>query len=202
MRMVWCGYELYKIQRKNKWFGKKKKKKKKKVLCVDTTASSASSSSSSLSRVTTFLSPLDEKVIGSWKRKFPSVALHQSWGVTESTFTATLTTIPVSTCSTIAKTEEEGEGEIGTQFSWVSVGPLLPNTEAVFLDYYGDEVEGTEASGEICIKGPHVIQAYYNSPVLTKSLFRDNGFLKTGDKARIDADGVVWLRVAQNPEKE
>jgi acyl-CoA synthetase (AMP-forming)/AMP-acid ligase II len=46
--------------------------------------------------------------------------------------------------------------------------------------------------GELCIKGPGVMKEYYKNPELTAKTVVD-GWLHTGDMARIDKDGYVYL---------
>ncbi len=46
--------------------------------------------------------------------------------------------------------------------------------------------------GELLIRGPGVMKEYYRNPEATASVLR-NGWLYTGDIARMDADGFVWL---------
>lgn len=47
--------------------------------------------------------------------------------------------------------------------------------------------------GEIAIKGPMVMQGYYNMPEETKAMFTDDGFLKTGDLGWMDKDRYIML---------
>jgi len=47
--------------------------------------------------------------------------------------------------------------------------------------------------GEIQVKGPSVFSGYYNRPDLNKEAFTNDGFFRTGDKGRIDADNFVWI---------
>ncbi len=46
--------------------------------------------------------------------------------------------------------------------------------------------------GELCVKGPGVMTCYYNDPKATSEVLRD-GWLFTGDMARQDEDGFIWL---------
>ncbi len=56
--------------------------------------------------------------------------------------------------------------------------------------------EGREAkpdeSGELLARGPNIMKGYWNRPEETAAVLRD-GWLRTGDVARIDADGYVYL---------
>jgi long-chain acyl-CoA synthetase len=50
---------------------------------------------------------------------------------------------------------------------------------------------GTE--GELWVKGPQVMRGYWNQPEETRLVFSEDGWLKTGDVAVMDADG--YLRI-------
>ena len=54
-----------------------------------------------------------------------------------------------------------------------------------------EEVEQGEV-GELCLKGPGVMTCYYKNPEATAECLRD-GWLLTGDMARIDEHGMCWL---------
>lgn len=60
-----------------------------------------------------------------------------------------------------------------------------------FVDDAGRDVAEGEV-GEILIRGANVMKGYYNAPEQTAAAFRD-GWLVTGDLARRDADGFVWI---------
>lgn len=47
--------------------------------------------------------------------------------------------------------------------------------------------------GEICVKGDNVMNGYYNRPQETAALFDENGYLHTGDLARLDEKGRVYI---------
>jgi long-chain acyl-CoA synthetase len=63
-----------------------------------------------------------------------------------------------------------------------SVGPALPGSEIRIGD--GDEVQ---------IKGPHVMEGYHNLEEETARAFTEDGWLRTGDKGSIDADGFLTI---------
>ena len=68
--------------------------------------------------------------------------------------------------------------------------PIGPNQVAL-LDADGAEVPEGEV-GEICVRGPLVTAGYWNRPEETAQAYRD-GWLHTGDLARRDADGFVYI---------
>ncbi|MCL4133083.1 UNVERIFIED_CONTAM: hypothetical protein GTU68_037510 [Idotea baltica] len=47
--------------------------------------------------------------------------------------------------------------------------------------------------GEICVKNPSLMLGYYKEPALTKEAFDEEGYLRTGDKGEIDADGYLKI---------
>ena len=80
-----------------------------------------------------------------------------------------------------------GGGPIG------SIGVPLPDTEAKIVDRETGKKEcGTGEIGELIVKGPQIMQGYWNNEVLTRAALR-NGWLHTGDLARMDPDGFFYL---------
>jgi len=74
-----------------------------------------------------------------------------------------------------------------------SIGLAVPDTEIKIVDIESGEEEiplGSE--GELAIKGPQVMKGYWNSPEETKVALRD-GWLYTGDIARMDEDGYTYI---------
>jgi fatty-acyl-CoA synthase len=51
---------------------------------------------------------------------------------------------------------------------------------------------GVGETGEILVRGPHVMPGYWGLPQETESAFSD-GWLRTGDAARVDEDGYVTI---------
>ena len=49
------------------------------------------------------------------------------------------------------------------------------------------------ADNELLVKGPSIMKGYYNLPDKTREVFTDDGFLKTGDFARLDSDGFIYI---------
>jgi acyl-CoA synthetase (AMP-forming)/AMP-acid ligase II len=52
---------------------------------------------------------------------------------------------------------------------------------------------GPDVEGEIAVRGPNVMQAYYKNPEATAGTFTPDGWLRTGDLGRIDSDGYVFV---------
>jgi len=73
-----------------------------------------------------------------------------------------------------------------------SVGLPLPSTEVIICDDDGTMLGANEA-GEICVRGPQVMKGYWNQPEATAEILSDNGWLKTGDIGRMDAQGFIYI---------
>lgn len=73
-----------------------------------------------------------------------------------------------------------------------SIGLPLPSTDISIRDDNGVEVP-IGSSGELCIKGPQVMPGYWNRPDETALVFTKDGYLKTGDVARMDEEGFIYL---------
>ncbi|MBI5098663.1 MAG: long-chain fatty acid--CoA ligase [Nitrospirae bacterium] len=72
-----------------------------------------------------------------------------------------------------------------------SVGPPVPGVEAVVVGEDGKKLPAGE-TGELIIRGPNVMKGYFNKPQETEAVLRD-GWLYTGDVARIDEDGYIYI---------
>jgi long-chain acyl-CoA synthetase len=73
-----------------------------------------------------------------------------------------------------------------------SVGMPLPRVEEKVVDERGRRL-GPDEEGEVCIRGPNVMAGYYGLPEQTAAVFDDEGYFKTGDMGRIDADGYLYI---------
>lgn len=74
-----------------------------------------------------------------------------------------------------------------------SIGLPLPDTDMKIVDLETGEQELAAGEvGELCIHGPQVMAGYWNRPEETARAIRD-GWLHTGDIARMDADGYTYI---------
>ena len=74
-----------------------------------------------------------------------------------------------------------------------SIGFLVPNTEAKFVDPASGAELGTGETGELLIRGPQVMRGYLNDPESTARTVDDDGWLHTGDIGRADENGYFFL---------
>ncbi|WGM40368.1 class I adenylate-forming enzyme family protein [Caulobacter sp. NIBR1757] len=72
-----------------------------------------------------------------------------------------------------------------------SCGRALPNFEAKVVDDFGNALPTGEV-GELWVRGSSVIKGYINRPEATAETITD-GWLHTGDVARIDEEGFIFL---------
>jgi fatty-acyl-CoA synthase len=73
-----------------------------------------------------------------------------------------------------------------------SAGHALMHIDVRIGDPEGRELpRGTV--GEIQVRGPGVTPGYWNDPVATREAFTDDGWLKTGDAARMTEDGTIYV---------
>lgn len=73
-----------------------------------------------------------------------------------------------------------------------SIGLPIPSTEVSIRDEAGREMPLDEV-GELCIRGPQVMQGYWNRPEETAKVMTEDGYLRTGDMATMDQDGFVRI---------
>jgi len=107
-----------------------------------------------------------------WKQR-TGCPLSQGWGLTE--------TSPVVAVCRLADGEFSG-----------AVGLPVPSTDVSSRDDAGREL-GINELGEICVRGPQVMQGYWQRPDETAAVMLPGGWLRTGDIGRIDERGFVFL---------
>ena len=75
-----------------------------------------------------------------------------------------------------------------------SIGVPLPYCEAKVVDLAdaGRELPRGEA-GELMVRGPVVMQGFYGNETATRETIEPDGWLHTGDVARIDAEGFIYI---------
>ena len=110
-------------------------------------------------------------VIGERWEQMTGTPIFQGYGLTE--------TSPVATLNPFHRPKRD------------AIGIPLPGTDVRFMDDEGREVPLGEV-GELWIKGPQVMKGYWQRPDETSRVLRD-GWLATGDIARMDDDGYIYI---------
>jgi acyl-CoA synthetase (AMP-forming)/AMP-acid ligase II len=77
-----------------------------------------------------------------------------------------------------------------------SVGRPLDNLSVRIADEQGNDLH-TGQTGQLWVKGPSICLGYWNNPVETERVFR-HGWLRTGDLARQDEQGYLWIEGRQS----
>jgi len=126
---------------------------------------------SSLREVTSGSAPLLPETYAAFERVF-NVKIRQGYGLSEA---SPIVSVPYD----------------GREIKPASVGQAIPGTELRIVDELGGEVNPGQV-GELIVKGPNVSPGYYNLPRETAATFRD-GWLYTGDMARLDDEGYLYL---------
>jgi long-chain acyl-CoA synthetase len=73
-----------------------------------------------------------------------------------------------------------------------SIGLPLPSTDIALRNDSGADVALGEV-GELCVRGPQVMRGYWHKPEETARVMTEDGFLRTGDLARMDAAGFLRI---------
>ena len=103
------------------------------------------------------------------ERTFNSLGINmvQGYGLTES--------------SPVIAVEDDKYKKIG------SIGKALPSLDAKI------DNPNEEGIGELLVKGPTIMLGYYENDEATKEAIDDEGWLHTGDLAKIDKDGFIFI---------
>jgi len=110
-------------------------------------------------------------VIGERWEAMTKTPIYQGYGLTE--------TSPVATLNPFQRPKRE------------AIGVPLPGTDVRFVNADGNEVAFGEV-GELWVKGPQVMQGYWQRPDETARVLND-GWLATGDIARMDDEGYIQI---------
>ena len=116
---------------------------------------------------------LQSAVAEKWMSQTNSLLI-EGYGLTE--------TSPVASVNPISKTGNR----VG------SIGLPVPNTIIKLIDDDGKEISQGQ-QGEIAIKGPQVMQGYWQKPEETAKVMTSDGFFKSGDVGIMDTDGYFKI---------
>ncbi len=73
-----------------------------------------------------------------------------------------------------------------------SIGMPVPSTDVCIKGDNG-EIFGVDEIGELCVKGPQVMKGYWQRPEETAKVIDADGWLHTGDMAKMDAQGYFFI---------
>lgn len=117
--------------------------------------------------------PVPQSLIREWKSVFPNHQYDTNYGLTETTGPG---------CVHLGLENEYKVGAIGLPgFDW----------EYRVVDPHQVDVPPGEP-GELWVRGPGIMSGYYGNPEATNQVLI-NGWLTTGDIARVDKEGFIWL---------
>ena len=117
---------------------------------------------------------LPVEIVKTWENATGGL-LVEGYGMTE--------TSPVALGNPIAPTRRPG-----------TVGVPFPSTEMRIVDPDDVSVDrGIDEEGELLIRGPQVFSGYWNRPNETAETLTSDGWLRSGDLAKVSADGFVTI---------
>lgn len=73
-----------------------------------------------------------------------------------------------------------------------SAGKPVMYVDVRVVDDEGYSVEAG-ATGELMVRGPNVMAGYWRDPMATAEVLSDDGWLRSGDAARVDEEGFYWI---------
>ena len=135
---------------------------------------------SSLKILTYGASPIQEQVLRDTLALLPGLKMFQAYGQTGMA--------PVVTLLGPAEHSEEGAARGLLR----SCGRPILTTEVRIVDENGEEVPRGSV-GEIAVRGIGMMEGYWNKPEETRAAIGDDGWLRTGDGARMDDEGFVYI---------
>jgi long-chain acyl-CoA synthetase len=115
--------------------------------------------------------PLPSLVAQAWQEKF-GIPIYEGYGLTE----------------TIGPIAFNVPGQIRAG----SVGRVIPGAVVKIADDNGNAVPPGE-SGEVWLKGPMIMKGYYHLPRETAEAMTPDGYFKSGDLGKLDADGYLHI---------
>ncbi|WP_017730791.1 long-chain-fatty-acid--CoA ligase [Nafulsella turpanensis] len=115
---------------------------------------------------------VQKAVAEKWK-KVTGISLVEGYGLSE--------TSPVLSVNPLDGRENQG-----------TIGLPVPNTEMAIFDEEGNKM-GVGEVGEICARGPQVMQGYWNRPEDSENAFFHKEWFRTGDMGIMQADGYFKI---------
>ena len=160
---------------------------------------------------------MSSQQITKMQASFPHATVHSAYGMTEACSSMTFKLLVKPACNgshtSPAPTRPHADPPVA---SGVNVGAPPPGIEMAVLTSSvathfktaneaspcgSTPAKGTTAlqassvgEGELLTRGPHVLMQYWGQPAATSQVMLPDGWLRTGDIGRVDADGTVWLQ--------
>lgn len=128
-----------------------------------------------LTRFSSGAAPLSEEIIRLLEKKFPGTGFKQGYGMTES-------------CSCITAHPPEKYAYEHAH----KVGSVVASTEIKIVDEHNREL-GIGQPGELLARGPQITMGYLDNETATRDTYLPGGWLRTGDQAMVDEDGMVTI---------
>lgn len=128
-------------------------------------------------RVVSFVKKLNKDYRARWKALTGSILAESSWGMTETHTSDTFTT---------GFQDDDFDLEVQPVF----VGLPVPGTEFKICDFETGALKALGEEGEIRMRSPSMLKAYWNKPEATQDTIGD-GWLRTGDIGIIDEQGFL-----------
>lgn len=126
----------------------------------------------SLKYAVVFGAPSSPAVLKRFHKLCPNAELRNGWGMTE--------------------TSAPNAYSPSDQNKLASIGKFDFNMEARIVDNQGNPVSPGQ-KGELQVRGKGVMESYHKEPELTKEVFSEDGWLKTGDIACRDEEGFFYI---------
>jgi len=113
------------------------------------------------------------------------ITICHAWGMTEMS--------PIGTTAALKAKHLTRDKEAQTDVR-LTQGRAVFGVEMKIVDDEGNEQpHDGETMGELLVRGPWIVRAYYNDEEATKAVVEKDGWFHTGDVAKIDPDGYVKL---------
>ncbi|MDW8312177.1 MAG: malonyl-CoA synthase [Burkholderiales bacterium] len=123
--------------------------------------------------------PLLPETHAAWRERTGHVILER-YGMSE---TGMLTSNPYGPDPRYGGACERRAGSVGFPLPGVELRVRMPD----------GRLAGVDEIGEVEVRGPNVFKGYWGMPDKTAEAFTSEGFFRTGDVGRIDAQGYLWL---------
>ena len=117
--------------------------------------------------------PLPATIYRDFEKQF-GVKISEGYGLSE--------TSPIA-CLTPSRSELNKPGSIGPAIHGTQI--RIAREDGTFAD--------VEEVGEVVVRGHNVMKGYYKDPTTTAAVFLGNGWFRSGDVGKIDAEGYVYI---------